>query len=172
MADGYDLSILRPGSCIITMDDFNCIEESFKNKMIQFESAIHKMQHSDPSMKVVFICTYFDEGLDKYHRQEDFRFFVDRDNGELEQVLESHGMGPEESISFTETHLTAVRKGKWRTILEDKTEFYYKYRKPFVPCLFWNGQEPKIIVTPRRQFMEKKCDICKRWEDMWWRRKC
>ena len=172
VGDGYDLSILEPGSCIITMDDFNCIEESFKNKMMQFESAIRKMQHADSSMKVVFICTYFDEEMDKYHRQEDFRFFIDRDNGELEQALESRGIGPEESISFTETHLTAIRTGKWRATLEDGTEFYYKYKKPFVPCLFWNGQEPKRIVTPRRQFMEKKCDICKRWEEMWWWRKC
>ena len=170
MGDGYNFSILKPNSCIVTVDDFNCIEEVFKNKMEKFESIIRAIRRSNPSMRVVFICTYFDtDDLDEYHLQENFRFFIDRDYGGLEQLQRFCGRELEESTLFTEMHLTAVRKGKWRTKMKNGMVFYYKYRKPFVPCLFWNGQELKNVVTPRRQFMDEECNICKHWEKMWWR---
>ena len=157
---------LKPGNHIITLDDFNC--EDIASKIMQVELAIRTMQCQDPNIKIILMCTYFGSyASDEYHRQEDFRYFMNDSGDELQHVQKITDKRFEDRVAtFIEVAETAREKNKWEVMVSDTVKFCYKYKKPFVPCLFWNGQKFKNIATPTRKFIEKSCDICDRWVKM------
>ena len=70
---------------------------------------------------------------------------------------------------FQHLRSTTIRSNIFRFRLgssNGKDSFFtYKYRDPFIPCLFWNSDTLRFIISPTRQFIDKECTICENGEN-------
>ncbi|MDC8437614.1 MAG: hypothetical protein LV468_01280, partial [Candidatus Nitrosotenuis sp.] len=56
-------------------------------------------------------------------------------------------------MTTTEAHKATFRIGKNRF-------FSYHYKNPFVPVLFWNNANLRVVVFPLRTWIDPICSIC------------
>lgn len=165
------IKTLEATNHILIFDDLSFLESKYSKKTISavknLESEIRHLPGGQ-DVKIVMIYNYhYTKGMDKFLRQSDYKYFTTVGSEEREnmEILAGTKYGwvirkfqkcihytPERDLS-TENYFESPRKYKGNA-------FYYKYRNPFIPVLFWNGDSLRFIVSPLRQWMAPICSIC------------
>ena len=161
------LANLEPANYVLKFRDLSFLKGKYGSKKIEeLKNAITKIRHlpGGKDVKIVLIYDYhYTMGLDKYLRQANFRYFTSVGSSEKENMLDIVGKRYEPLITefsqiyvqmtTTEAHKATFRIGKNRF-------FSYHYKNPFVPVLFWNNANLRVVVFPLRTWIDPVCSIC------------
>lgn len=154
---------LAPNNYIITIDDSNNISNS--EFMDNAEQVLENMV-TVYRTRVFLLKTYFSHDFnDKDFEELDvFRYFVGT-NVEFDYIKQKSS---KKFHKHFDTFEHARKQIPYPIIynLDNGLQISYNYKNPFIPCLFWNGKSTKNIVVPPREFIDKQCNICKKWHEM------
>jgi energy-coupling factor transporter ATP-binding protein EcfA2 len=150
---------------VLVFDDISFLGADASKKQVdmikQAETTIRHLP-GGKDVKIILIYNYhYTKGLDKYLRQADYYFFTSVGSEETENVISIVGKKYMNLVSqFMRIVVSAKSRKYWLMVIGPKEPFVYKYRKPFIPVLFWNNESLRFIISPTRQFMDPICGIC------------
>lgn len=161
------LASLQPANYVLKFRDLSFLKGKYGSKKIEeLKAAITKIRHlpGGKDVKIVLLYDYhYTMGLDKYLRQANFRYFTSVGSSEKDNMIDIVGKRYENMINdfsntyvemtTTEAHKATFRIGKNRF-------FSYHYKSPFVPVLFWNNANLRVVVFPLRTWIDPICSIC------------
>lgn len=157
---------------ILRFDDVSFLDAKHNKKAIsQVKEAVTKIRHLEGGrdIKVVLVYNYhYSKGLDKYLRQADFRFFTTVGSEEEDNMEGIMGNKMAKLIKFfARSRQQGVTKKYFASParLKNQKTFFYKWRDPWIPVLFWNNSTLRFIISPTRQWMQPICNICARGDD-------
>lgn len=161
------LATLTPANHILIFDDVSFLDARHNRKAIlQVKEAVTKIRHLEGGMnvKIVLIYNYhYTKGLDKYLRQAHFRFFTTIGSEEEDNMEDIVGL---RNIGLVKYFPNALQQGVMKGYfpspkqMKNKKHFFYKYRDPFIPVLFWNNITLRMIISPLREWLQPICSIC------------
>lgn len=160
------LASLPPANYILKFRDLSFLKGKYGAKKIEeLKQANTKIRHlpGGKDVKIVLIYDYhYTMGLDKYLRQANFRYFTSVGSSEKDNVLEIVGQANDKIVdNFARVYVEMTTKEKHlATYMIGKKPFHYKYKDPFVPCLFWNNANLRTVVFPLRTWIDPICSIC------------
>lgn len=161
------LASLEPANYVLKFRDLSFLKGKYGSKKIEeLKAAITKIRHLPGGMdvKIVLIYDYhYTMGLDKYLRQANFRYFTSVGSSEKENMIDIVGKRYENVISdFSNTYVEmTTTEGHKATFRIGKSRFFsYHYKNPFVPVLFWNNANLRVVVFPLRTWIDPVCSIC------------
>lgn len=152
---------------ILRFDDVSFLDAKHNKKAIsQVKEAVTKIRHLEGGrdVKVVLIYNYhYSKGLDKYLRMADFRFFTtvgSEEEDNFEGIMGTRAMSLVKF--FAQNRQRAITKKFFQSPhpMANKKKFFYKWRDPFIPVLFWNNSTLRMIISPTRKWLEPICSIC------------
>lgn len=169
------LSNLKPANYILTFDDVSFLSAHANKKQLdELKSTFTTIRHipGGEDVKIISILPHhYSKSLDPYLRQAEFKFVTTiSGKTELNNMIQEFGEQNASKIGlFQHLHSTTIRSNIFRFRLGNsngKDSFFtYRYRDPFIPCLFWNSDSLRFIVSPTRQFIDKECTICENGEN-------
>jgi len=152
---------------ILRFDDVSFLDAKHNKKAIsQVKEAVTKIRHLEggKDVKIILIYNYhYSKGLDKYLRMADFRFFTTVGSEEEDNF---EGMMGTKMMSlvkfFAKNRQQGVTKKYFRSParMVNGKKFFYKWRDPFIPVLFWNNSTLRMIISPTRSWLDPICSIC------------
>jgi len=152
---------------ILRFDDVSFLDAKHNKKAIgQVKEAVTKVRHLEggKDVKVVLIYNYhYSKGLDKYLRMADFRFFTTVGSEEEDNFEGIVGTKMMSLIKFfAKNRQQGVTKKYFLSParMANGKKFFYKWREPFIPVLFWNNTTLRMIISPTREWLEPICSIC------------
>jgi len=162
------LKTLTPANHILIFDDVSFLSGKHGKKSIeQVKESVTKIRHlpGGKDVKIILIYNYhYTKGLDKYLRQAHFRFFTTIGSEEEENMEDIVGSRNSGLIKYFSRSLQqGVIKDFFPSparVHTSKKKFFYKYRDPFIPVLFWNNSTLRMIISPLRQWIQPICSIC------------
>ena len=160
------LLALEPVNYILIFDDVSFMGATANKKQIEMvKSAVTTIRHLDGGrdVKIIVMMNYhYSMGLDKYLRSADFKYITTVDSSENENMEKMFGTKNGWKIKqFKKYRHNAVTTKAWFIPLDkDKPKFKYDYRKPFIPVLFWNEANLRLIIAPTRQWQDPVCSKC------------
>ena len=152
---------------ILRFDDVSFLDAKHNKKAIsQVKEAVTKIRHLEGGrdVKVILIYNYhYQKSLDKYLRMADFRFFTtvgSEEEDNFEGVVGNKMMGLVKF--FVKTRQQGVTKKYFMSPakMPNNKKFFYKWREPFIPVLFWNNNSLRMIISPLREWLDPICSIC------------
>ena len=162
------LKSLTPANHILIFDDVSFLTGKHGKKSIdKVKEAVTKIRHLPGGMDVKIILIYnyhYTKVLDKYLRQAHFRFFTTIGSEEEDNMEDIVG---QKNLWLIKFFTRALQQGVIKDffpspsrIKGSKKRFFYKYRDPFIPILFWNNSTLRMIISPLRQWITPICSIC------------
>jgi len=158
---------LTPANHILIFDDVSFLDAKHNKKAIsQVKEAVTKIRHLEggQNVKIVLIYNYhYTKGLDKYLRQAHFRFFTtigSEEEDNMEDIVGVRNLGLIKA--FQKSLQQGVMKGYFPSPkqMKNNKHFFYKYRDPFIPVLFWNNITLRMIISPLRAWLQPICSTC------------
>jgi len=160
------LKTLSPTNYILIFDDVSFLGASATKKQIEVvKKAFTEIRHLPGGQDVKIIAMFnfhYNYGFDKYLRQSEFNYWTSIGSSELENMQKIVGVRSTWLIeSFQKIYHTALIKNKFSFMLGSKTKWFtYSYRLPFAPLLFWNNVSLRVVVFPKREWIDKLCSPC------------
>ena len=161
------LAGLTPANYVLVFDDVSFLGAQATKKQIDLiKQAITVIRHlpGGQDVKIVIIMNYhYTLGLDKYLRQADFRYFTSVGSSEIdnmEKIVGNENMKKVLSFQKMYTKMLVSKHFDFRIAPKPRPPFVYKHKIPFIPVMFYNNDTLRIIVTPRRQWINPLCSIC------------
>lgn len=157
------LESLSPVNYILYFHDLSFLTANASKKQIeQVKQIVTEIRHLREDVKIILIYDYhYTMGLDKYLRQANFRYFTSIGTSETDNVIKLVGTRYTRRINeFQQMFVLMTTKHKARFRLRENTFFFYPYKNPFVPALFWNGRSLRYVVFPKREWIDKVCYTC------------
>jgi energy-coupling factor transporter ATP-binding protein EcfA2 len=162
------LKSLTPANHILIFDDVSFLSGKHGKKSIdQVKESVTKIRHlpGGKDVKIILIYNYhYTKGLDKYLRQAHFRFFTTIGSEEEDNMEDIVG---QKNLWLIKFFTRALQQGVIKDyfpsparIKNNKKKFFYKYRDPFIPILFWNNSTLRMIISPLRQWLQPICSVC------------
>lgn len=152
---------------ILRFDDVSFLDAKNNKKAIsQVKEAVTKIRHLEggKDVKVILIYNYhYSKGLDKYLRMADYRFFSSVGSEEEDNLEGIMGIKAMSLVKFfAQNRQRAITKKFFQSPhpVANKKKFFYKWREPFIPVLFWNNSTLRMIISPTRKWLEPICSIC------------
>ncbi len=161
------LAQLEPANYILKFGDLSFLKADFTTKEIDvIKQVMTTIRHLKEDVKIILIYDYhYSLGLDKYLRQTDFKFYTSVGSEEFNNIINQVG----------NKYIPLVQrfKGYYHQMTGEKKQvtinlgnprkpipFTYKYKNPFVMCLFWNENTLRPVVFPKRHWVDKLCPTC------------
>ena len=159
------LANLNPANYILIFDDISFLHEATPKQLAEIKSAVTMIRHmkGGQDVKIVEIDDYhYTKGHDKYLRQSHFKLFTSIGSEETQNVISmTDAKYANRIVKFQQLQAKLLNDGFFKFNLGNKgPPFTYKYRDPFIPVLFWNKTNLRIIVSPTREWMDRTCSIC------------
>ena len=160
------LKTLTPTNYVLIFDDVSFLGASASKRQIEVvKKAFTEIRHlpGGQDVKIISIFNFhYNMGFDKYLRQSEFSYWTSIGNSELENMQKIIGVKNTQKIeNFQKIYQTALIKNKFGFLLGKKGKwFIYPYRAPFAPVLFWNNVSLRVIVFPKREWIDELCSIC------------
>ena len=156
---------LSPTNWVLVFDDVSFLQALTSKKQIEIiKQGITEIRHlpGGQDVKIILIFnTHYTKSLDKYIRMSDFEYFSSVGSEEMDNLSDKFGKGKMSKLAeFRRVFNSATRNKKFTFKLGNKGFFSYKYKNPFVPLLFWNGDSLRFVVSPKREWIDKVCSIC------------
>ena len=152
---------------ILRFDDVSFLDAKNNKKAIsQVKEAVTKIRHLEggKDVKVILIYNYhYSKGLDKYLRMADFRFFTtvgSEEEDNFEGIMGQKMMGLVKFFAKNRQQGITSKLFLSPHPMANKKKFFYKWREPFIPVLFWNNHTLRMIISPTRKWLEPICTIC------------
>ena len=159
------LKTLQPANYVLVFDDVSFLGAVANKQQIEMvKQASTEIRHlpGGQDVKIIAIMNYhYTLGLDKYLRMADFRFFLTVGSSETENMEAIAGSKYNKLIEdFKRMRKQAVKLKYWAVPITAKEFLTYKYREPFIPVLFFDDSDMRLIVTPSRQWIDPICSKC------------
>jgi molybdopterin-guanine dinucleotide biosynthesis protein len=159
------LANLTPANYIMIFDDISFLHEATPKQLMEIKSAVTMIRHmkGGQDVKIVEIDDYhYTKGHDKYLRQSHFKYYTSIGSEEVQNVASMTNPKFVNRIGkFQQMQSNLLNTGYFKiTLQRGKPPFVYKYRDPFIPNLFWNGNNLRLVVTPTWEWMDRQCAIC------------
>lgn len=161
------LASLPPANYVLKFRDLSFLKGKYGSKKIEeLKASITKIRHlpGGKDVKIVLIYDYhYTMGLDKYLRQANFRYFTSVGSSEKENMIDIVGKNFETMVNdFATTYveMTTTENHKATFRISKNRYFSYSYKNPFVPVLFWNNANLRVVVFPLRTWIDPICSIC------------
>lgn len=164
------LASLSHANYILKFGDLSFLKSSFgARKVEELQQAMTEIRHLEggADVKIIVIYDYhYTKALPPYLRQSDFKFFTGVGSSEkenMEEIVSKKYYG--KMIRFKKLADKAPTTDKFVFQLGNKGFFTYKYKEPFIPMLFWNEDNLRIVVSPPRQWIDPICATCSASDD-------
>ena len=160
------LKALEPTNHVLIFDDISFLQASTDKRTIEtIKKAFTEIRHLQGGQDVRIVTifnSHYQMSVQKYLRQSDFAYYTSVGSSDYDNVLQVVGKRYGTHITrFQKIFYNAVTKNKFTFNLDGKKKFFtYPFRKPFGPALFFNGDTLRIIVFPKRDWIEKFCPTC------------
>ena len=159
------ISKLTPTNWVLVFDDVSFLQALTSKKQIEIiKQGITEIRHlpGGTDVKIILIFnTHYTKSLDKYIRMADFEYYSSVGSEEIDNLSDKFGKAKSRKLTeFRKLFTTATRNKKFTFKLGSKGSFTYKYKNPFVPLLFYNGESLRVVVSPKREWIDKICSIC------------
>lgn len=160
------LSKLQPTNHVLIFDDVSFLTATASGKQIkQIEKALTEIRHlpGGQDVKIITIFNFhYNMAISKYMRQSEIFIYTSIGSSEFENTVNVIGKKYIQQISiFRACFQQATTKSIFNVPLGDKgKKFVYKYKQPFVPILFYNGLSARLVVFPKRDWIDKICSVC------------
>lgn len=160
------LKTLTPTNYFIGFDDTSFLgAQANKKQMDVVKQVTTEIRHlpGGQNVKIFLGMNYhYTLGVDKYLRQGEFKFFTSVGSSEIDNMEKIVGINNMDTVrDFKKLYTKMLVSEKFSFILKEKeTPFVYDYRNPFIPMLFWNEDSLRIVVSPKREWIDPICAIC------------
>jgi hypothetical protein len=164
------LKTLEPANYVLIFDDLSFLKANASAKQIEMvKQAVTEIRHlpGGQDVKIVIIKNFhYTLGLDKYLRQNDFTYFTSVGSSEddnIEGIVGRKNMGKVHYFQKIRNRIKIAPEGKKLfsyPLLRYGPAFVYKYKNPFIPLLYFNGNTLRHIVSPTREWIDPICSIC------------
>lgn len=152
---------------ILRFDDVSFLDAKHnKNAISKVKEAVTKIRHLEggKDVKVILIYNYhYQKSLDKYLRMADFKLYSTVGSEEEDNFEGSVGNKNMGLVKFfIKTRQQGVTKKYFMSParMANSKKFFYKWREPFIPVLFWNNNTLRMIISPTRKWVDPICSIC------------
>lgn len=166
------LATLSPANYVLIFDDLSFLGADASSKQIELvKQATTEIRHlpGGQDVKIVIIKNFhYTLGLPKYLRQNDFSYFTSVGSSEIENMEKIVGvryMAMVRNFQRIRNKIKIAPEGHkvFAYRLGQKGNFVYKYRKPFIPLLYWNGDTLRNVVSPTREWVDPVCSTCEQY---------
>ena len=160
------LRALPTANYILIFDDVSFLSEAYGAKsMAKIKNTLTTIRHREGrDVKFVIIYNYhYGRGMDKFLRQTDFKFFTTIGDEEDSYMSEAFGAGGRTEPTVREFRArvgSAQSRGTWQARVGKDSVHVYKYRDPWIPVLFADGQRLRHAIGPTRQWLAPRCPTC------------
>lgn len=160
------LRALPTANYVLIFDDVSFLSETHGHKsMSKVKSTLTTIRHREGrDVKFVIIYNYhYGRGMDKFLRQTDFKFFTTVGDEEDSYMSEAFGAGGRTEPTVREFRarvISAQSRGTWQAKVGKDSVHVYKYRDPWIPVLFADGQRLRHAIGPTRQWLTPRCPTC------------
>lgn len=161
------LKNLQNANHILIFDDVSFLSAKHSKKTMDVvKEAVTKIRHLEGGhdVKIVLIYNYhYTKALDKYLRTADFRFFTSVGSEERDNMEAIVGKKNMHLVDFLpKARQQGIIKGFFPSPLQmpNNKKFFYKWQNPFIPVLFWNNNNLRMIISPLRKWIDPICSIC------------
>jgi len=155
---------LEPVNHILIFDDVSFLQANAHKQEIEIlKQAFTEIRHLAQDVRIVTIFNFhYTLGMQKYLRQSDFAYYTSIGSSEFDNMLKIVGVHYTKLLfKFQRICANALTKGKFIFNLGSKSKFFiYEYRKPFIPLLFHNNDRLRIVVSPKREWIDPFCSAC------------
>ncbi len=160
------LASLQPTNHIMIFDDISFLDASAGSRDIKkIQQTFTEIRHlpGGQDVKIIAIFNFhYNMSVPKYLRQSEFFYYTTIGSSEVENTMAILGKKYLQKIldfkrivkQGTSTGLIPFSLGK------KGQKFTYKWRSPFAPSLFWNEDTARVVVFPRRDWIDKVCSMC------------
>lgn len=154
------LEALEPVNYVMYFHDLSFLQD--KKALEEVKQAITKIRHLKADVKIILIYDYhYTLGLDKFLRQANFRFFTSIGSSEDDNMAKIVGVQYTRRIKeFQQKYVEMTTKHKCTFMIGKNKYFSYNYMNPFVVALFWNNQNLRYTIFPKREWIDPVCSIC------------
>jgi len=166
------LKTLEGMNQVLIFDDISFLQATTDKHTIEIiKKAFTEIRHLEGGQDVKIITifnSHYLMSVTKYLRMADFSFFLSIGSSDFDNVQQLVGKRYTSLlIKFQKIFHMAVVKNKFAFNLDGKKKYFiYPFRKPFGPCLFWNSDSLRIIVYPKREWIDKFCPVCSKSQEI------
>lgn len=160
------LKTLTPTNHVLLFDDISFLSATAGKRQIdKIQKAFTEIRHlpGGQDVKIIAIFNFhYNMAVSKYMRQSDFFFWTSVGSSEMENTQNIVGKIFTNRITeFRKINQQALTERKFIINLGNKgKKIPYKWRDPFTPILFWNNSNLRIIVSPKREWIDPVCTEC------------
>ncbi len=160
------LKTLEGMNQVLIFDDISFLQATTDKKTIEtIKKSFTEIRHlqGGQDVKIVTIFnSHYQMSVQKYLRQSDFAYYTSVGSSDYDNVLQVVGKRYSSLLTrFQRIFMAAVTRSKFAFNLDGKKNiFTYPFRKPFGPALFFNGSTLRVIVFPKREWIDKFCHTC------------
>ena len=160
------LSKLQPTNHIITFDDISFLTATASGKQIkQIEKAFTEIRHlpGGQDIKIIAIFNFhYNMAVSKYMRQSEVFIYTSIGSSELDNTINVIGKKyTQQIINFRKYFQQSITTEKFTVVLGNKGQnFVYRYKQPFIPILWYNGISARLVVSPKREWVDEFCTMC------------
>jgi len=157
---------LPAANYILVFDDISFLEsDATPEQLNEIKAGETMIRHfkDKQDVKIIQIDNYhYTKAHNKYLRQSHFKVFTAVGSSEVDNI----NTITQNRYGRLITQFEKLQGEMWGSqtfsfkVGRSKKDFIYKYRDPFIPVLFWDGANLRLIVTPTREFIDKACAIC------------
>ena len=160
------INSLEPTNWVLIFDDVSFLNATVSKQKIEvikqkFTEIRHLQGGIDVKIITIFIFHYT-LAMQKYLRQSNFAYYTSIGSSEMDNMLKIVGAHYTRLLlRFQKICANALTKGKFTFNLGSKSKFFtYKYREPFIPLLFHNNDNLRVVVSPKREWIDPFCSTC------------
>lgn len=167
------ISKLQPVNHVIIFDDISFLKSGAgKHKMEDLEKDMTEIRHLPGGQDIRVICIFnfhYNKSVPPYLRQAEIYYYTKIGTQEITNTNDIIGQHDERGtlikiMNFIKTVDEAVGTKRFGFVLSKKGKrFIYDYKEPFVPALYYGLGESRIIVFPKREWIDPICHVCANW---------
>lgn len=157
------LATLQPTNHILIFDDVSFLSATASKRQIdKIQKGFSEIRHlpGGQDVKIIAIFNFhYNMGMPKYLRQSDIFYYTSIGSSELENTQKLVGFkNTQKILDFRRVFQEAVTSQEFNFKIPCKHK--YKYRDPFAPALYWNNSSLRIVVFPKREWIDLVCGEC------------
>lgn len=156
---------LTPTNQIIVFDDMSFLGANATSKQVKIiESILSTIRHLEggTDVRIILIKNFhYTKAVPPFLRQNDFTFVSSVDPNEIKNLNDLFGAGNASTVELLlNLRAEALLRGTFTIRLGTKGKLTYFAKKPFLPYIYANANSVRIVVCPKREWIQPICSIC------------
>lgn len=154
-----------PTNQIIIFDDMSFLGSTANKKQLdiinQVLSEIRHLEGGKDVKILIFKNFHYTKAVNPFLRQSDFSIISSVDSNEVKNLNDLLGANNSRVIDeLQDLRQEVLLKNTFTFQNGKKFKFVYDAKKPFLPYIYVNGKNVRIIVSPLREWIDPICSIC------------